>query len=187
LREKLLDPLQIKNQIWRELGRSTKDRHHSWRTPVFASLGLDGQVNARTVVLRNVDHNAGKLQIFSDSRSHKLAEISKNQQAFFIFWCSRLSWQLRILVNATLSFDRAELDRVWQAIKVTSSASDYLQPISPGSVVSSPDQLNIDSLTEHPYFSIINSKVIDIDWLELSRTGHRRAKITLESWDWLAP
>ncbi len=45
---------QIATQVWAQLQRASVDRHHEWRTPVLASNGLDGSVQARTVVLRRV-------------------------------------------------------------------------------------------------------------------------------------
>jgi pyridoxine/pyridoxamine 5'-phosphate oxidase len=58
----------IRQQIWKELGRASVDRHHAWRTPVLATVGCDGSPNARTVVLRKVDanqHITGRPELFS--------------------------------------------------------------------------------------------------------------------------
>ena len=38
-------PQEIRQQIWMELGRASQDRHHAWRTPVLATVGVDGAVN----------------------------------------------------------------------------------------------------------------------------------------------
>jgi len=46
---------EIQDQIWRELSRACKDRHHEWRTPVLSTVNHEGQINARTVVLRAAD------------------------------------------------------------------------------------------------------------------------------------
>ena len=35
----LREPLDIRQQIWKELGRASVDRHHEWRTPVLATVG----------------------------------------------------------------------------------------------------------------------------------------------------
>ena len=59
---------EIQHQIWKELGRATQDRHHAWRTPVLATTSIDGGVNARTVVLRSVDTEASRFQIYIDFR-----------------------------------------------------------------------------------------------------------------------
>ena len=45
-------------RVWQELQCATQDREHEWRTPVLATVGLDGSVQARTVVLRRADGEA---------------------------------------------------------------------------------------------------------------------------------
>lgn len=76
---------EIRQQIWKELGRASQDRHHAWRTPVLATTGQDGTVNARTVVLRSVDQAGQTLQFFTDQRSPKVAEIANEPKAMFVF------------------------------------------------------------------------------------------------------
>jgi pyridoxine/pyridoxamine 5'-phosphate oxidase len=84
-------PQEIRQQIWKELGRASQDRHHAWRTPVLATVNDCGAVNARTVVLRSVDQASQTLQIFTDQRSPKLVEIVNEPKAIFVFWSARLS------------------------------------------------------------------------------------------------
>jgi pyridoxine/pyridoxamine 5'-phosphate oxidase len=91
-------------------------------------MGLDGTVNARTLVLRAVDKHANQFQIYTDARSSKAEEITQQKNAMFVFWSKKLNWQLRVRVN-----------------------------------------------------------VMDMDWLELASSGHRRAKISLDTWTWLTP
>jgi hypothetical protein len=38
-------PQEIRQPIWKELGRASQDLHHAWRTPVLATVGKDGAVN----------------------------------------------------------------------------------------------------------------------------------------------
>lgn len=69
-------PDEIRQRIWRELGRASLDRHHAWRTPVLATTACDGNANARTVVLRRADASLGTLLFFTDQRSGKVADIA---------------------------------------------------------------------------------------------------------------
>jgi len=47
-----------------------------------------------------------------------------------------------------------------------------------------------DALTrniDENYFAILQAHVLEIDWLELGRQQHRRAKLIGETWQWLSP
>jgi hypothetical protein len=36
-------------------------------------------------------------------------------------------------------------------------------------------------------FALLRAQVLQMDWLELSRDGHRRAQLSAKTWDWLTP
>jgi hypothetical protein len=36
-------------------------------------------------------------------------------------------------------------------------------------------------------FALLRAQVLQMDWLELSRDGHRRAQLSANTWDWLTP
>ena len=179
-------PQEIRQQIWKELGRATQDRHHAWRTPVLATAANDGLVNARTVVLRGVDAAAGTMRIFTDERSPKLAEIHTQPAALFVFWSSRLNWQLRVRVNITAQTHGPEVDALWQRVSQSASASDYMTPAAPGSAWCEPAEPTESSSRKH-YFAVLSARVTEMDWLELGREGHRRARLRADTWEWLTP
>ena len=187
MKDLLKTPGAIRDQIWRELSRATKDRHHAWRTPVFATTTTDGVVNARTVVLRAVDRKANQLQIYTDARSSKAEEITKQKNAIFVFWNKKLNWQLRVRVNVNLSSSSPEVQRIWQQVKQTAGASDYMGTSAPGTHIASETQLEKPNDLQSTHFAVITADVMEIDWLELASSGHRRAKISLDSWKWLIP
>ena len=186
----LQTPDEIRHQIWKELSRATSDRHHAWRTPVLATANSDYSVNARTVVLRNANQLEGQLQIFTDARSPKVAEITGASNAVFVFWSSRLSWQLRVRVIISLITTGPTVDALWQRVKQSASAGDYLTLTPPGSLLNSDASISpksTDIALGESHFAILNAQVIEMDWLELSSAGHRRAKITTDTWEWLTP
>lgn len=187
MKEQLTTPQEIRDQIWKELRRATQDRHHEWRTPVFATSGLSSAVNARTVVLRAVDSKANKLQIYTDARSSKASEIVIQQQAIFVFWSSKLNWQLKVQVKATLVTSGPQIQQTWAQVKQTASAKDYLSSFAPGTSVISYYQTGEQDQSNSSHFALVNAEIVDMDWLELARSGHRRAKISHDSWDWLVP
>ena len=180
-------PDEVRHQIWKELGRATQDRHHAWRTPVLATVCKNGFVNARTVVLRAADPIQGHLQIFTDARSPKVTEITDMADAVFVFWSSRLGWQIRVRVNMSVLTTGSTVETLWQRIKHSASAGDYLSTSAPGSPLSedASEAGEIDLVVSN--FAVVNAQVLEIDWLELARTGHRRARLTSDAWEWLTP
>lgn len=195
-------PKEIQAQIWNELCRASLDRHHEWRTPVIATATKDGAVNARTVVLRHVNRDEELLEIYTDSRSSKFTELTQNPSAQFVFWSTRLNWQLRVRTTCTLLSSGSYVDSVWQKVKQSPSSGDYLTLTAPGSAIDptrdqvNPKEQNKETNKEtnnepmnelNHYFAVISCKITEIDWLELSRGGHRRAMLKDKKWQWLVP
>jgi len=192
----LQTPEEIRPQIWKELGRASQDRHHEWRTPVLASIDADGWPDARTVVLRQVDALAGQLTFYTDSRSPKVPQLQAQAQAMLVFWSARLGWQLRVRVVCTVITAGPEVDALWQGVKQSAAAGDYLSPLPPGAVLSqSSGTANVETASVDPAnapepahsFTILRAQVLQMDWLELSREGHRRAQLSATTWAWLTP
>lgn len=186
----LQTPQEIRLQIWKELGRASLDRHHEWRTPVLASVGADGLPDARTVVLRQADAQAGQLTFYTDSRSPKVAQLQAQDSAMLVFWSSRLSWQLRVRMTCTVITVGPEVEALWQGVKQSAAAGDYLSPLAPGECL--PQDGAAGTETNHAptpshNFALLRAQVLQMDWLELSREGHRRAQLGAATWDWLTP
>jgi hypothetical protein len=185
----LQTPEEIRPQIWKELGRASLDRHHEWRTPVLASADANGLPDARTVVLRQVDAVAGQLTFYTDSRSPKVTQLQAQASAVLVFWSARLSWQLRVRVTCSVITSGPEVEALWQGVKQSAAAGDYLSPRPPGAVLpscSGPADAANDPAPTHS-FALLRAQVHQMDWLELSRDGHRRAQLSANTWEWLTP
>lgn len=188
----LSTPQAIRHQVWIELARATQDRHHAWRTPVLATIDPDGSPRARSVVLRRAQASAQSLDFYTDGRSPKVRELQHQPRAQCVFWSARLGWQLRIQVVCSVFLLGPEVDRVWSQIKPSKAAGDYLSPAAPGALQNNQaTQINAQQATEPTgpdhHLAIVRAQVCQMDWLELSRNGHRRAQFTPTSWDWLTP
>jgi pyridoxamine 5'-phosphate oxidase len=177
-------PSEIRQRIWMELGRATQDRHHDWRTPVLASTTLQGLPDARTVVLREADAHSAQLRFYSDGRSAKVSQLVDRPHAALVFWSKRLNWQLRVRVSITTHASGPLVESVWARVSQSAAAGDYLTLCAPGTPLSA----EIPTAASHGHHLVVLSAVVhDIDWLELDRGGHRRAKLGADSWDWLTP
>jgi len=177
-------PSDIRHRIWMELGRATQDRHHAWRTPVLATTAKDGLPHARTVVLREADVNTAQLRIYTDGRSEKVSQLSEQPNALLVFWSHRLNWQLRVRVSITAHASGPLVESVWSRVSQSAAAGDYLSPSAPGSArsVAPPN----DAAHQH-HLVVLSAQVNEIDWLELARGGHRRARLSADTWEWLTP
>lgn len=174
---------ELVQRIWTELQRATVDRHHEWRTPVLATTGLDGIPDARTVVLRGANAKACELVFFTDRRSPKVAELQAEGKAAFVFWSKRLSWQLRVRVVTQVHTTGSLVDAAWERISQSPAAGDYLAADAPGSALRKQAAANPGA----HHLAVVTSRIEHLDWLELARQGHRRARLTQGTLEWLIP
>jgi hypothetical protein len=125
----------------------------------------------------------GQIQIFTDARSPKVTEIGDTSNAVFVFWSTKLSWQIRVRVDISVLTTGPVVAALWDRVKQSASAGDYLSPSAPGSLLSSDASEPVEIGYVEPNFAVLNAQVREIDWLELARTGHRRARLTSDSWE----
>jgi pyridoxamine 5'-phosphate oxidase len=177
------DGVELLHRIWTELQRATVDRHHEWRTPVLATTGVDGLAQARTVVLRGADAGSSLLTFFTDSRSPKVTELQAVPAAMFVFWSKRLSWQLRARIHAQVHTQGPVVDAAWDRVRQSAAAGDYLAPQAPGSARNPFES----APTESHHLSVVTARIEHMDWLELAREGHRRARLADATMAWLVP
>ena len=197
-------------EVWGQLVRASHDRHHEWRTPVLASTGLDGTPQARTVVLRRADAARGQLCFYTDRRSPKVHELRASPVASLVFWSRRLNWQLRLRVRIEVLEDGPVVESAWAAVGQSHSAGDYLSASAPGDPILAAamprcaeatlageelEDSPAASVTPEPgglqgsshFLAVLVATVESIDWLELSRAGHRRALFADGSAQWRVP
>ena len=186
MKHKLQAPQEIRQQIWKELGRASQDRHHAWRTPVLATVGGDGTPHARTVVLRAVDAAEQTLHISTDGRSPKVRELAREPNALFVFWSARLNWQLRARVTISTETTGPEVETLWRRVQQSAAAADYLGSAVPGSPCGDAPSGLAPAHSDH-HFALMRAQVREMDWLELGRSGHRRARLLPDTWQWLTP
>lgn len=97
------------------LKAAAETRQGPWRTPVLATAAPDGP-SARVVVLRTIDPAARRLEIFTDARSAKVAEIAAESRVALTFWDADAAEQLRMAGQARSVIDPVLMERRWQAI-----------------------------------------------------------------------
>lgn len=183
VREEFADGDALSKRLWHELQSAALDRHHGWRTPVLATTGLDGLAQARTVVLREVRMARQQLLIYTDARSPKVAEIQAQPLASLLCWSPSLRWQLRLQLRFDVVLDGAETATAWNNVRDLPSAHDYLAAQAPGSAQTALRAADLCT----PQLAVLLGCVQSMDWLELRREGHRRARLGERGLEWLVP
>ncbi|OYU65235.1 MAG: pyridoxamine 5'-phosphate oxidase [Burkholderiales bacterium PBB5] len=164
---------EIGRAVWQELARAAHDKHHEWRTPVLATADADGLPEARTVVLREVQPAHRQLLMYSDARAAKVAQLRARPQAALVMWSRALGWQLRLRLQVAVHDDGLAVTSRWATLRASPAARDYLSPLPPGAPVG--DEPPSPTGAERGHFALLEAQVLAIDWLELHRSGHRRA------------
>ncbi|MEL6595028.1 MAG: pyridoxamine 5'-phosphate oxidase family protein [Pseudomonadota bacterium] len=169
-------------QVWQRLARGTKDRRAATRHPTLATLSETGP-QARTVVLRGVDIPAKTIEIHTDRRSDKVAELTKTPKATLHVWDAKASLQMRLRCTATLK--HADTEK-WAQIPETAQRV-YGGTPAPGHEISQPKAH--DPQPNPNDFTIIYLQITQIETLHLGSDLHRRARFTAPDWQghWIAP
>lgn len=182
----ITDLAELERTIWRELAQAPQDRGHGWRVSSLATLSEDGEAQVRSVVLRDVDAAERQLVIYTDARSPKAAQLGRHPRGQLLCWCGDRSWQLRIDVTAEVQTAGLDVSSRWARLKLSPGAQDYLSPVPPGTPLA--DVRPVVERASRNHFALIVATVHDIDWLELSEGGHRRARFrTGGQREWLQP
>ncbi len=148
-------------------------------------------------MLRKVDAEARWLQIHTDRRSHKVAEIAANPGVAVHFYDPAAKIQLRVRGTATVHGDGPDpvADAAWAATRSFSRACYRIDP-GPGTALDRPDGYAMpepeDPEVGRETFRVLRVHVSEIEWLYLAARGHRRARF---AWDadatlraaWLTP
>lgn len=170
--------------LWVELERSVTDKLHGWRTPTLATR--DGaSVDARTVVLREVESGEQTLIVYTDARSPKVAQLRAQPEGQLVVWCARLGWQLRLRVHADIETEGLGVSSRWARLRLKPAAQDYLSPLPPGSLIEGTVPPPLPELRNH--FALLRLRVLSMDWLGLRPSGQRRAGFDAQGARWLAP
>jgi pyridoxamine 5'-phosphate oxidase len=186
---------EIEANIWSELERSvalrpppepgevdTHEPPHEWRVAVLATVD-DGQADARTLVLREVDVAERRLVFYTDARSPKVRQIVQSPQGTLIFYSRKLGQQLRMQVRLNVETAGLAVSSRWARLQTQAGARDYLSVEAPGRPLDAP----LSELGVRGHFAMIEAMAETVDWLELHPHGHRRAVMGGTGARWVQP
>ena len=185
---------EIEQSIWNELescvaqrqrperGEPAPDELHELRVAVLATVD-DGQADARSIVLREVDAAERRLIFYTDARSPKVRQIEVTPQGTLIFYSRKLGWQLRMQVRLAVETAGLAVSSRWAKLQTSAGAKDYQAAAAPGSPLDAP----LADLGVRAHFAMIEAMAETVDWLELGPEGQRRALLGVGGPRWVQP
>lgn len=190
----------IFDEIWTLLSRGVVDRSEDFRLPVII-VNKGDFADGRIVVLRGAFKDRRVLRFHTDLRSSKIEALKHNQSIYFLFYNKKRKIQVRAKGLATIHHKNSITEEAWKKTQVISRKC-YLATNAPGTSSVDPNPGYPKELegknpkiedTEIGFenFCVIESKIVEMEWLYLASQGHRRAKLTINendvSAEWLTP
>jgi len=153
----------------KKIQRGTVDRKSSFRLPVL-STAINNNVFQRIVVARNYNEYDHSLIIFTDRESQKYSQLHHNKNCSLLFWDQKQKLQVQVDGDASILENKKTY---WDKLN-DKQRDDYRINPFPGKEISS--AMNYDFNSPDNRFEVISIEFKQMDILELSPTGHYRAK-----------
>ncbi len=156
------------------------DPHSPFHTLTLGTVGQSGP-RLRSVILRGFDRDALRLEIHTDARSPKVAELEAEPAVELLVWDAQSRRQLRLSGLARLHDEGARVETAWQALGEHSRAT-YRVGAAPSTPLGEaeqppPDQ---DEAAARAAFLVIEVTLSAVEYLRLSPEGNRRALFRLQ-------
>ncbi|KHK59651.1 pyridoxamine 5'-phosphate oxidase [Burkholderia sp. A9] len=188
---------QTYDRVWSCLESGVSTQRSPFTMLQAATLGVDGAPKVRTIVLRQVSRADRQLSFHTDVRSEKVAELRRDPRIAIVANDLDALVQIRAEGVASICDDEAQRRAIWQSSRPHTLLL-YRAPLRPGTPIESPEDVHVAAsqsaaATDDGYqnFCLLHVTVTRIDWLELARSGHRRAVFDLNDdgyeGRWIAP
>ncbi len=129
------------------------------------------------VVFRGITNNT--ISIYTDIRTPKVSQLLLNPNASVLFYDYKKMNQIQL--TGTIEVEKEYDATVWNSIS-PKAKKDYTTKLAPGSVIDEPDKvLYGDNIN----FCILKFSFNEIDYLDINRPYHTRAKFKLTNNEWL--
>ena len=178
-------PAGIWAKVWATFDRGVADAGHPARLPVFATVSSDGWPEARTVVLRSADQEAGIVTVHTDLYSGKIKSLQAQPRAALHVWDAAQDLQIRLQAEVTLR-SGAQIRPLWDAIPDHAQQSYGVIP-PPGTPIE--HALAYVKRPDPDTFAEVTCTITTIDAVHLG-ADHRRVSFSrVGHWrgQWLSP
>ena len=169
--------------VHQEMRRAYVKKKHPYRIVVLSTFGNE-YPKSRNVVLRNYGANR-TFEVYTDSRSNKVAELIQHPESSLLFWDSKKNIQVRIATRAEIAHNNSTTEAIWKKL-APRQREEYLKAAPSGKTIESPQEFHNLLEVEMNHFSILQLTPYFWDILHLSAEGHRRVGVRKEAENWTA-
>lgn len=181
-------------EAWRRLAQGVHDSKSAFHTVQLGTVAMDGTPSVRTCVLRAVDREARWLQVHTDRRGRKPAELAREPRASLHAYDPPAKIQVRAFGTAVIHTEDDVAAAAWARTRAFSRECYRRQP-GPGTPLDLPDAAEIPSVSDpeigRENFAVLRLHVTRMEWLYLAAAGHRRAQFDWTGGElrasWLVP
>lgn len=158
--------------VWRRLEAAMSDPGAPARNIALATADLQGGAAVRMVVLRAADRAGGRLAIYTNALSGKVAELDADPACECLVWDAEARFQIRLRGAAEVL---AGPDPVWRAMD-EHERKLYAQSPGPGTEMEDAEDLaDFPPTPSAELFRLVQVTLSGIETLQLARDLHRRA------------
>ena len=187
-RLKMLEPLKILEEEWRNIKLGIKTSKHDYHSFVFSTI-RNKNPDSRTVILRGFDEIAPSIWFHTDIRSKKILDLNKNERISALFYDRSRKVQLRISGSAYIDENSHSNGKIWKSMSPESklcytgpyAPSEPLINYAPNIIEKSAYEINEEEeALGFSRFCRIKINVNNLDWLHLDHKGHKRLKFNFD-------
>lgn len=164
---------------WQRLSRGVADRRAAARHPVFATVSSNGAPEARTVVLRGANREAGVLEVHTDSGSDKVRSLQAHPVAQLHVWDEKAKLQIRATAEVDIETGKSVAHK-WTRVPEGSRMAYGASP-NPGTPIDHAHAYT--KLASSDWFTVLTCRLVEIELMQLV-DPHRRAVFTRNT-DWI--
>ncbi|PUB18445.1 pyridoxamine 5'-phosphate oxidase family protein [Yoonia sediminilitoris] len=175
----------MRDEVWDTIVQGLIDPDHPAKTPTFATVSPHGWPEARTVVIRGADPEAGTVSVYTDIYSDKVRSLKANPRAALVIWDHRKSLQVRLSLQVTVRSGASVRD-LWEKVPDHSQLSYGVAPV-PGHPIE--ERLAYQKRPDPDAFAVLDCEVLTIDAVYLGRDHQRAIYSRSDDWvgQWLSP
>ncbi len=155
-------------------GKSTPK--HPFRYVTLAT-SANNEVFQRMVVFRKIENNT--ITIYTDSRTPKVKQIQENSKASLLFWDYKRMTQIQLKGKITIDLENDH--SIWNGLS-EKAKEDYTARKTPGSNMLHEE--DIQFFQDQNFFCKLHFHFTEIDYLQIGRPSHCRAKFVLTDNTW---
>ncbi len=156
---------------WARLAEGVRSAESPFHQGVLATLSPDG-AQARYVVLRAADAEAGVLSFHTDARAMKIRHLALDPRASWCFYGDRLQLRAQGNVELLAVEDSPSAEQAWLALSDTQRAM-YLGDAAPGSELPAAGVSRVEEASPRQ-FRLARLQLQSLDALWLHRDGQVR-------------